>query len=101
MATIDFHPEAFDELEASAEWYLRRSEMAAKGFAVAVESALQKISDDPDRFPRVGHRCRACNLLSYPFQIVFRDDVERIFVVAVAHAKRRPGYWRGRMTGES
>ena len=96
MAQIDFHPEATEELEASTEWYMQRSETAARGFALAVEAALQKISDDPDRFPKAGRRYRACNLLNYPFQIVFRRAADRIFIVAVAHAKRRPGYWRGR-----
>jgi hypothetical protein len=32
----------------------------------------------------------------FPFQIVFRHEADRVHIVAVAHSKRRPGYWRDR-----
>jgi len=53
---IEFHPEATRELDNSADWYLSNSVVAAKGFALAVDVALRKISDDPDRFPRTSRR---------------------------------------------
>ena len=96
LMRIDFHPAATAELEDSAGWYAERSEVAARGFAIAVDAALKKISHDPKRFPRIDSRHRSCGLERYPFQVVFRDDGARIFVVAVAHAARRPGYWRRR-----
>jgi hypothetical protein len=40
---IDFHPAATAELEESADWYAERSEAAARGFAIAVDAALQKM----------------------------------------------------------
>ena len=93
---IDFHPAATAELEESANWYAERSAAAARGFAFAVDAALKKISANPQRFPRVSARHRACSLEGYPFQIVFRDEGNRLYVIAVVHAKRRPGYWRSR-----
>jgi plasmid stabilization system protein ParE len=33
----------------------------------------------------------------YPYFVVFRELARKIQIVAVAHAKRRPGYWRGRI----
>jgi plasmid stabilization system protein ParE len=96
MKRIDFHPEATRELEESAVWYQERSEAAAKGFALAVDVAINEISHHPKRFPRVDRRHRACNLRKYPFQIIFRQTGEDIFLIAIAHAKRRPGYWRDR-----
>ena len=33
----------------------------------------------------------------YPFSIVYRELLHEIQVIAVAHAKRHPGYWRGRI----
>ncbi len=93
---IDFHPEATSELEDSLDWYLQRSVAASRGLARAVDSALDKRSKDPQRFPRVDRRHQACNLQGYPFQIVYRHEGEKIYIIAVAHAKRRPGYWRRR-----
>jgi plasmid stabilization system protein ParE len=93
---IDFHPAATAELDDSANWYAQRSPTAARGFLLAIDAAVDKITADPNRFPTIDAWHRACNLEKYPFQIVFRSDEAQICIVAVAHAKRRPGYWRDR-----
>jgi hypothetical protein len=35
-------------------------------------------------------------LLGFPYQIVYRLRPAEIVIVAVAHLKRRPGYWKNR-----
>jgi hypothetical protein len=35
-------------------------------------------------------------LRRFPYLIVFREGMEGIEIVAVAHGRRRPGYWRDR-----
>jgi hypothetical protein len=32
----------------------------------------------------------------YPFSVVFRERLHDLQIIAVAHAKRRPGYWAKR-----
>jgi plasmid stabilization system protein ParE len=93
---IDFHPDATHELSEGADWYLEQSPSAAQHFAMAVERTLEKIASDPSRFAIVGKGTRACSVERFPFQIVFRSEPRRLYVIAVAHAKRRPGYWRNR-----
>jgi hypothetical protein len=93
---IDFHPQATFELEQSLEWYAARSAPAAQNFATAIEAALAKIAHDPGRFLQIDRRHRACSVEGFPFQIVYRVEGHRMYVVGVAHAKRRPGYWRRR-----
>lgn len=93
---ISFHPEATAELESSADWYGQRRPMAARNFCVAVDVALANILADPERFVRIDARHRACSVHKFPFQIVFRHEADRVHIVAVAHSKRRPGYWRDR-----
>jgi plasmid stabilization system protein ParE len=93
---IEFLPGARIDFEESFDWYAARSVGAAIGFASAVEDALNLIGDDPDRFATVGRGCRYCALKRYPFRVVYRDEPERLLIVAIAHAKRRPGYWHGR-----
>jgi hypothetical protein len=56
-----------------------------------VEHALAKITADPRRFPVLGAKFQACSVERYPYQIVYRLDPHRVLVIAVAHAKRRPG----------
>ncbi|MFT7640518.1 MAG: plasmid stabilization system protein ParE [Pirellulaceae bacterium] len=93
---VDFHPDATFELSESADWYAERSVPAARNFLVAVDVAINSIKSDPGRFARIDERHRGCSVAKFPFQIVFRHDESRITVLAVAHAKRRPGYWRDR-----
>jgi len=96
QVTVSFHPEATAELSVSADWYAERSPAAARDFCVAVDLAVANIEANPERFARIDRRHRAGSVTGLPFQIVFRHDADRIHVVAVAHAKRRPGYWRDR-----
>jgi len=93
---IDFHPAATEELTHSADWYQQRSQTAAQRFAVAIDEAISKIAAVPDRFLAVDSRHRACSVRDFPFQIVFRQEGDRIYVIAIAHAKRRSDYWRSR-----
>ena len=32
----------------------------------------------------------------FPFAIIYRDMLDEIQIIAVAHTSRRPGYWRRR-----
>ncbi len=96
MIPIEIHPEASEELEQAVRWYQVRSIRAARRFVLAVDDAIHKIRETPNRFFQIDRRHRACNLSKFPFQIVFRDDDQKIVVIAVAHAKRRPSYWRHR-----
>ncbi len=96
MVRISFHPAATRELESSIDWYAKRSPVAARDYCVAIDLAINKISADPKRFALVDSRHRCCSVQKFPFQVVFRHDADRIHVIAVAHAKRRPNYWTSR-----
>lgn len=93
---IELHRDAIGEMDASAAWYMDRSPAAAAQFVLSVEKALGQITGDWESFPRIDARHRACSLAGFPFQIVFRVTKDRLLVIAVAHAKRRPGHWRKR-----
>lgn len=92
-----WHPEALREAQEARDWYARRSGQAARGFLTSLEQAITAVAEAPDRYPKTRHGCRRFVFLNrYPFDLVFRVDGERIHVVAVAHHRRRPGYWRNR-----
>jgi len=93
---IEYLSGARIDFDESFDWYAERSIGAAIGFASAVDDALEAIVKAPDHFPKVPGGCAYCALTRYPFRIVFRNEAQRLVVVAIAHAKRRPGYWRGR-----
>ncbi|WP_437618699.1 type II toxin-antitoxin system RelE/ParE family toxin [Sorangium sp. So ce1151] len=73
-------------------------------FAEGIEAALTRIAEAPDRWPSYRYGTRRVRLTRFPYLVVYRvpylvvyrDEPTRILVVAIAHAKQRPGYWRKR-----
>jgi plasmid stabilization system protein ParE len=95
--SIEFGSGARADFDESFDWYAKRSPEAARRFADAVEDAFRKILMDPNRFSRTVRGCQYCTLQRYPFRVIFRQETNRVVIVAIAHAKRLPNYWRNRI----
>lgn len=96
MLPVDYLPGARRDFDESFDWYAARSTQAAVRFTNAVDVALSTMAADPERFAAVDDLHRECRVRRFPFRIVYRVIETRILVVAIAHAKRRPDYWRDR-----
>jgi len=59
--------------------------------------AIAAIGTSPRTWPRYGSRARRYVFPRYPFSLVYILRGEDIEIVAVAHGRRRPGYWRSRL----
>jgi plasmid stabilization system protein ParE len=94
---VYFHPAAADEAQAALAWYAERSPRAAGRFVVALAETIEEISHSPQRFPPFHASTRRALVRRFPFLVVFRERSGQIEVIAVPHAKRRPGYWRKRL----
>ncbi|MBN1607673.1 MAG: type II toxin-antitoxin system RelE/ParE family toxin [Polyangiaceae bacterium] len=93
---LDVLPDAADEALVAAEWYRRRSAKAAAAFQHEIRSAFDRIQQSPETWPRHHHGTRRVLLHRFPYEVVYRIFSEVILVVAIAHCRRRPGYWRKR-----
>jgi plasmid stabilization system protein ParE len=93
---VPFLPAADQDYQEAFHWYLKRSPRAALDFEEAVEQGLREISETPDRWPLLDERHRFHLLKRYPYYLVYRIDGEQVLIVAVAHGRRRLGYWKGR-----
>lgn len=91
------HPEARDEIEAAYFWYSQRSPDATVGFVTTVNEALDIVTGAPRRWPAYLHGTRRFILKDFPFSVVYLENPDDITIVAVAHHKRRPGYWKQRL----
>ena len=91
-----FHPEAADEAQAAVDWYAKRSIRAAQRFLEELEIAIAGIEQAPDRWPRFDGEARRVLLRRFPYLVIYRVLPDRIEILAVAHGRRRPGYWRDR-----
>ena len=93
---ISFHPFADDELLEAYRWYRARSPSAAADFRSQVDRAITAISEAPARPAGYLHGTRRVFVHRFPFFIVYRVIDDAVEIVAVAHGRRRPGYWSDR-----
>jgi plasmid stabilization system protein ParE len=96
-ALVRIHPDALEEAEAATEWYRRRSPRAATMFLDELDRAIERIGDHPGQFPEYAFGARRAVRQRFPYLIVFRGTSTGVEIIAVAHGRRRPGYWRGRV----
>ena len=93
----EFNPAARDEFDEAFDWYAKRSRQAAVGFAMAVDATIDAILESPGQFAMTLAGCRFARTKRYPYLIIFRNSPRGVVVIAVAHSRRRPGYWRSRI----
>jgi plasmid stabilization system protein ParE len=89
-----FHPAAREEADRARDWYAARSKEAAAGFISELEHAVGRVREAPERWPRTAHGMR--RYVSQDIHSIYRVTPELVEVVAVAHHRRRPGYWASR-----
>src|SRR5215470_16339264 len=95
-ASVRFHPAAAQEVESAYEWYAARSHSVAHGFREELRHAVDAVANNLLTWPRYGSRARRYVFPRFPFSLVYLFRRNEIEVIAVAHGRRRPGYWRSR-----
>ena len=85
-----------EELRQVVRYYEQEAALG-KRFGEAVRNAAQRISENPNRFSFLSHNCRRCPLERFPHHVVYQAKGSVITIYAVAHPKRRPGYWADRL----
>jgi hypothetical protein len=93
---VTFHVDAAAEYVAAVAWYERDYPGRGERFSAAVERALVNLVGAPHGFSkRLGFVAVPVHRFPYVLFIDSPTDAQTMRVIAVAHAKRRPGYWIG------
>jgi plasmid stabilization system protein ParE len=92
-----FHPEAREEFRNAGRWYRARNPIAASEFRLVASVAVREIVQAPQRNTKYLYGTRRLIMLRFPFSLVYLDDPDVITIIAVAHSKRKPGYWKDRL----
>jgi toxin ParE1/3/4 len=96
--TFRFHVEAAAEYENQIRYYRRCQPGLQHRFTAAVEEALVRIVENPERWRMIEPDIRRCLVKKFPFSIIYSIQPGIIFVLAIAHSSREPGYWNQRIT---
>jgi hypothetical protein len=99
--TLRFLQVAEVELTAAAHWYNKEQRGLGDRFLEAVVVSRRRIEADPVTLPLSEHYrgprdIRRCPVAGFPYQVIFEIRHDELIVLAVAHGKRRPGYWSRR-----
>lgn len=91
------HPEADEEFAAAIRYYSEISPELGVRFYREMERLLREVCEQPERFWKFDPPVRRHLSDDFPYAVIFLEKPEHIWIVAVMHMKRRPGYWRGRL----
>ncbi|MGA3372559.1 MAG: type II toxin-antitoxin system RelE/ParE family toxin [Terracidiphilus sp.] len=94
---LRIHSQAQQEINEAFDWYFKRSPEAAEAFLTEIGASMAQIASHPLLYPPYTKNTRRRVLPGFPYSVIFQEKDEIILIVAVAHAKRRPGYWRKRV----
>lgn len=99
---LPFESEAAAELEAAAAWYERER----RGYGAVFMSEVRRAVDHAAEFPQSERQvfdvdpmadARQFPLRRFPYIVVTAIIASQRAVVAIAHSRRQPGYWRDRL----
>lgn len=96
MTSVIFDPDARLEFLSTAQYYEDCQIGLGQRFNSAVEFAVNQISEAPFRYRIIRAPFRRYLLQKFPFSIIYSIEPNHIRIIAIAHTKRKPGYWSER-----
>ena len=97
MKPYVFHPEAAEEYAQAAQFYAAIAPELGVRFYDEIERLITHVRRQPNRFWQFSPPARRTFAHKFPYSLVYLNEPDRVWIVALMHAKRRPGYWRQRL----
>ena len=99
MKRVIFFSEAEQEMLEAALYYQSQSAGLGTDFLSEVEQAVQSIATSPYTWPILRGKLSRRLLRRFPFGALYAIEPKEIVIIAVAHLRRKPGYWKDRVKG--
>ena len=94
-----FHPAASQELYDTQDYYKEKSDAVALAFSDEIVWAIEQIILAPGRWKQLDMGTRRFLLSRFPYSIIYRTIGNDVQIIAIAHHRRKPGYWNPRIVG--
>lgn len=98
MKNYRFHPGAEEELNSSVSYYESRETGLGIAFAEEVRATIENILCFPSGWPLIAEDVRRCQTRRFPYAVLYTIEADGIYVLALMHLHRSPGYWQHRKT---
>ncbi len=97
MKRVVIQADAEIEFWEALEYYETQRAGLGGEFRNEFEAALDRVRENPLAYAiEDDSGVRFCPLHRFAYMLVYFDQEDRIWIVAVAHQHRRPGYWARR-----
>lgn len=93
---VEFHPRAEEEFIEEAAYYEEQVAGLGNSFISELEAAAISLEDHPRMGAESESPFRYLPMRRFPHSLIYTVEANQIWVLAVAHQSRRPGYWRER-----
>jgi len=96
-SVLTVRDDARRELIEARDYYDEQRRGYGERFIEAVEREFSLLLKFEKIGKPVGRGVRSCAMTDWPYSIVYITRRDELFIVAIAHDRRRPGYWRSRL----
>lgn len=94
---VEFDPRARAELLEGIKFYHKRGGNLGAEFLAEVQRASAQVSQMPSAGSPDAFGVRRTLLRRFPYSVMYRVETERVYVLALMHQRRNPGYWQDRL----
>ena len=98
MTSVTILCEAEAELREAVAYYENKRPGLGFDFAREVEASIEPVRHFPERWPLRSDATRRYLVQHFPYIVVYLFLNDHVWVIAVAHCKRQPGYWSERVS---
>ena len=99
MRKVILHPEARTEMFDAAVYYDDCRVGLGTEFLDEVETIFSLIKTHPEIGLMMRRACRRTLMIRFPYGVIYGKRENILYVVAIMHLKRKPGYWLDRLRG--
>jgi toxin ParE1/3/4 len=92
-----FHREALAEAKAAAAHYAAISPRLGQRFYDAIDQLVREVRTNPTLYRVFDPPARRHFRRPFPYALIYLDQPDRVWIVAVAPFKMKPGYWKERV----
>lgn len=93
-----FHPAAEAEYLESIAYYESKIQGLGAAFLSEFELVMSRVCEAPGQNPiKCQPDIRCVVLKRFPFNVLYREINGSVQVLAIAHYRRRPNFWLGRL----
>jgi plasmid stabilization system protein ParE len=91
------HPAADDEFAKAVRYYAGIDSDLGIRFYREMERLIRDVCAHPERFRMFDPPARRHFSAEFPHAVIYVEKPDHVWIVAVMHMKRQPGYWRKRL----